>query len=420
MRLLFSACALIMAGSFLFSFQTDAATGPSISSLSVKRISVLKKAGQDVTFTVYGENLDPSHNVLLGKNKAKEVGAGGTSLNVTFRFSKWHPKPWLKSFPVTIYDTNGNLVATSQDKIEIFNPYRSKYKKNKPQRFLKRTPNPHKVNKRTIGVDAHWTLGGDTSKDSNYRKKLKLSNTKWAREQITYSSWTGSYKQALKSRYDKTMMKYKKLKIRPIGLISYDQGTSLADEDAYRKFVKQIVKRYRNFVNVWEVQNPTHPTTYGSYAPMIRIASEEIRLHDPDAIILMGAYGFANNDPYLDDLYGNAKQYFDAANLRVDYCGDYKNVRNMDRLKYDMYYFYRQVSAHRADEPVWATEIGCAKDVGGETNFIKDYVKNASKTLLDYSYMKPVMLQTSTNNTSFNISYDDGPAWKWYKRRPKK
>lgn len=393
------------------------AAKPKINSLSTKHISVMKAGGNDVDIVVYGKNFDQNnHEVFLGKIKAKDTGGDSTGMSVTFRLSKYKPKTFRKAYRIKIKDAQGNLLARSQDKITVFNPHRPKYIKNAPQKFLNKTPDPRNPNKRTVGVGVNWALGGDSSTDSNYRKKLKNSKTKWVREQITYSSWTGASKVALKSRYDQRLLKYYKMNIKTIGLISYDKAQALESEDDYRKFVRGVAKRYRNLVSVWEIQNPSNPMTYTNYEPMLRIASEEIRKKDSDAIILMGAYGFANNDSYLDDLYSNSKDYFDAANLRIDYCQDYKNDGNLNRLTYDMGYFYAQVSAHRADEPVWATEVGCNSDVsGGDTNFIKNYSAQAADILLNYSYMQPVLLQSQTNSDNFGIAYDDGTAWNWYK-----
>ena len=413
-RLIFSFIAVAVM--FLFIFQVQAASKPKITSFSTNHISVLKKNGNNVNIVVYGKNLDADHSVFLGKIKAKKVTAGGTSLGVTFRLSKWKPKSFRKSYKIKIKDENGDVVAISKNKILVFNPHRNKYIKNNPEGFLNKTANTSSANKRTVGVGVNWALGGDSSKDSDYEDKLQESKTKWVREQITYSSWTGSSKAALKSRYDQRMLDYSDMNIRVIGLISYDKGQSIESEDAYRRFVRGVVRRYRNLVDVWEIQNPSNPMSFTNYEPMLRIASEEIKSKDTDAIILMGSYGYANNDSYLDDLYNGGKQYFDAANLRVDYCQDYKNSGNLDRLTYDMGYFYSQISAHRSNEPVWATEVGCTNDVsGGDTNFIKNYSEQAVSTLLSYSYMKSVILQSETTSSSFSIAHDNGTAWEWYK-----
>jgi hypothetical protein len=91
------------------------------------------------------------------------------------------------------------------------------------------------------------------------------------------------------------------------------------EKEAWRNYVRTVVSRYKGRVKAWEVWNEENIHQFwmpepdaADYVELLRLASEEIRAADPQALVIMG--GVAGLDPdYLNEcLYLGAAEYVDA------------------------------------------------------------------------------------------------------------
>jgi hypothetical protein len=419
-----------------------AETLPVVTSLSTDFIAVTQTASYQTTVAVYGENLgyllDDTVTVQLGPLTASSVSGNSTGMNLTFMVDSTLIADSRADYPLEILQ-QGVVIVTSTAVITVYNPYVLSYETNQPKRYLNAIDRPHQRTKETIGLNVHWTLGSDASVDDRYEQRLTSSHTIWAREHFSYKLVMGDDAAAWLKRYDQMMLRYQASDMRVVGMLAYgDTGDEFAapSTSEWKHFVRLVVKRYRNDVDVWEIWNEPDSTTYlqpnnwKTYRPLLKTGSAMIREYDPDAIVLNGAIADIADHSFTKKLYDNGARYFDELNVHLYYCDEYRDDnKSLQRLQEDWESFRKMVSRQRANEPMWITELGCSTGLDGVTKkFVKQYFRVATKLLLSYNQVRPILLYTFRDRpylevyeAEFGLLTDDltnKPAWRWYKLLP--
>lgn len=416
-----------------------AETLPTLNSFSTEFISVTSETPYQATLAVYGENLgyllNDAVTIELGPLVAASVSGNSTGMNITFTIDRANITAAETNYPLVI-SNSGVAVVTSTSMITLYNPYALGYKTNSPRLYLNSIDRPHKHTKQTIGLNVHWTLGGDSSLDAIYAERLHDSKTVWAREHFSYKLIMGENSAAWLKRYDQTMLRYSDNDSRVVGMLAYgaadDEFSAPAAAD-WKRFVRTIVKRYRNYVDVWEIWNEPdsatylRPNTWKTYRPLLKVGSSMIREYDPDAIVLNGAVADISDHSFTNKLYSNGSRYFDELNVHLYYCDEYRDDdKNLERLAADWESYLRLVRKYRPHEPIWITELGCSTGLDDVNNkFVKHYLRAATTLLLQYNNIRPILLYTirdrmylDTYEAEFGLLTESGqvkPAWRWYK-----
>ncbi len=422
----------------------EATDFPSISSTSTNSISVTSKQAYEATIAIYGENfgylLNEDVYVQIGPLQSSSVSGNAEAMNVTFPINYAEITNRKRSYPVEIIlenESGEEVIAQSSHTVRIFNPYQGKYRKRKTRRFLKRTPHKRRPNKRTVGLNVHWALGSDTTLDDSYEYKLRSTNTKWAREHISYKLIMGDDSDAWLKRYDEIMLKYDEQDIRVVGMLAYgsaDDEFSPPSKKEWKNFVRKVVRRYRNYVDAWEIWNEPDSSTYLSnnnwktYKPLLRTGSQMIREYDSSAIILNGAIADIANTSYINRLYRYGDNYFDELNVHVYYCDRYRDGdTSLTSLQSDWEQLIDVTEKYRKNEKIWITELGCSTGLSGaDDKLVRNYLKKSTQTLLKYKETRPIFLYTfrdrpylDSYEAEFGLLEEDlsnKPAWRWYKQ----
>lgn len=421
-----------------------AETLPTLSSFSTEFISVASETPYQATLAVYGENLgyllDDTVTIELGPLVASSVSGNSTGMNVTFTIDSANITVAEANYPLVI-SNNGVAVVTSTATIKLYSPYALGYETTSPRQYLNNIDRSHKRTKQTIGLNVHWTLGGDSSLDDMYAARLNDSKTVWAREHFSYKLIMGEDAAAWLKRYDQIMLRYQDNGVRVVGMLAYGAA---ADEFAapstneWKQFVRTTVKRYRNYVDAWEIWNEPdsatylQPNTWKTYRPLLKAGSSMIREYDPDAIVLNGAIADIADHSFTNKLYSNGSRYFDELNVHLYYCDEYRDDhKSLARLASDWERYVHLVRRHRPQEPIWITELGCSTGLDGvNKKFVKQYLRSATKLLLHYNIIRPILLYTIRDRmyledyeAEFGLLTETGqvkPGWRWYKLLPNK
>ncbi|MBI4407735.1 MAG: hypothetical protein HY565_04535 [Candidatus Kerfeldbacteria bacterium] len=403
-----------------------------ILSTSTDFISVATAEPYTTTIAISGTDLDEllfnPVDVVLGPLTGTVVSGDDTAVNLSFTLDSSLLTDREASYPITI-SAAGEVVVTSGD-IMVFNPFVGEYVAQQSQQFLNSIEHPHKRNKQTIGLNVHQTLGSDVDHDALYAQRLEDSNTVWVREHVSYEEVMGSDSAAWLKRYDQTFLQYRDNGQRVVVMLAYGTGDDVYQEpDSWKQFVRMMVKRYRNYVDVWEIWNEPDSDTYlsphsnwRSYRHILKTGSEMVRQYDPDAIVLNGAIADITNTEFITQLYKHGKRYFDDLNVHLYYC------LQSDALSPDIEQLQKVIAKYRKDEQIWVTEFGCSTGSAGVTNKeVKHYTKQVTKELLSFNNVGPILLYTMRDRTYLtddpyeayfglmDENLSPKPVWRWYK-----
>jgi len=257
---------------------------------------------------------------------------------------------------------------------------------------------------REHGDDAqeHGAHERDADHDALYAKRLADSQTKWVREHISYEDVMGPDSSAWLKRYDQTFLQYRDNNQRVVAMLAYGTGyDTFKEPDSWAAFVRLVVKRYRNYVDAWEIWNEPDSNSYLSphsnwrtYRHILKTGSNIVRQYDTDAIVLNGAVSDLSNLAFTKQLYKHGKRYFDDFNVHLYYC------TKADELAGDFEKLQQVLSRYRKAERIWVTEFGCSTGTLGVTNHeVKRYTKQFTKTLLAYKNVGPILLYTIRDRT---------------------
>lgn len=406
-----------------------------IASVSTDFVSVAVAEPYTTTIAITGTDLDEllfnPVDVVLGPLTGAVVSGNDTAVNLSFTLDSSLLTEREASYPMVI-SADGSVVVTSAD-ITVFNPFVGDYVEQHSQQFLNNIDHPHKRNKQTIGLNVHQTLGSDADHDALYVQRLADSNTVWVREHISYEEVMGSDSAAWLKRYDQTMLQYRDNGQRVVVMLAYGTGDDVYQEpDSWKQFVRLMVKRYRNYVDVWEIWNEPDSDDYlsphsnwRSYRHILKTGSEMVRQYDPDAIVLNGAISDITNTEFITQLYKHGKRYFDDLNVHLYYC------LQSDALSPDLEQLQKVIAKYRQNEQIWVTEFGCSTGSAGVTNKeVRRYTKQVTNELLAFNSVGPILLYTMRDRTYLT----DDPyeayfglmdeelvpklVWRWYKLLP--
>lgn len=416
------------------------ATTPEITSVSSDWLSVVKRSQENFsTIAIYGDNFsdlifNDNVNIYLGDFQGLNVAGNNEAINATFYFDKNNAPDGTYYLSVKEGD---DVIYQSDIPIRIFNPYGAKYQKPKLKKFFKNTKNK-KVSKRTVGLNVHQTMAGDSANDPEYQDKLENSKTKWAREHFSHQLIMGSEQSGWVTRYDKIMQEYDNDNIRVVGMLAYDKNQNYTKPSigAWKKYVRYTVRRYRNYVDVWEIWNEPdsdeylNPNTISEYAPLLKSASKIIRHYDPNSKVLNGGIADISKVNYIDNLYEYHK-YFDALNIHLYYCGEYVLNGNNNAQREAMETLEETIFKGKRKKKVWITEIGCSLGATGvNQNTQRDYLRKSSSYLLKRGYVQNILLYTTRDRDLsdkyeayfglMDLDFQNRKAWKWYRKVPRK
>lgn len=413
---------------------------PVIDSVSTDFLSVATEEAYTTTIAIYGTNLDyllfNPVTVTFGPLTGTVLSGNDTGVNISFTIESSLLTERETSYPVVI-SSDGTELASSTD-IPVFNPFVGDYLEQASEQIFGQVDHPHKRNKQTIGLNVHQTLGGDEDLDALYEQRLAGSHTQWVREHISYEEVMGADSAAWLKRYDQVMLQYRDHNQHVVVMLAYGTGDDVYKEpDSWKQFVRLVVKRYRNYVDAWEIWNEPDSSDYLSpesnwrtYRHILKEGSAMVREYDPDAIVLNGAVSDITNLEFTKKLYQKGSRYFDEFNVHLYYCDEFvADGKQLTQLETDFERLQTKLARYRSNERIWVTEFGCSTGLAGVgDNTVKKYTKQASKLILSYQNVGPILLYTFRDRTYLTSDPYEAyfglmdeqlspkPVWKWYRQ----
>ncbi len=414
---------------------------PSVDSFSTDFISVATEESYTSTIALYGTNLDyllfnPT-TIQFGAITGTVVSGNDTGLNVSFTIdsSLISEREMVEPLTITLADAS---VIESTSTVTVFNPFVGEYVKQQSKQLTEQIQHPHQRTKETIGLNVHWTLGGEAELDDLYAQRLDGSHTSWVREHISYEEVMGDDSAAWLKRYDQTMLNYRDRDLHVVAMLAYGDGSDpYRQPDHWKQFVRMMAKRYGNYVDAWEIWNEPDSSTYLSphsnwktYRPILKTGSAMIREYDPDAVVLTGAVSELTDLEFTKKLYQKGKRYFDDFNMHPYYCDEYvADGSSLQQMTEAVEQIIKVVNRYRPADQIWITEFGCSTGTAGVTNKIaKHYIKQGTKALLSYDQVGPILLYTFRDRTYLtddpyeayfglmDENLEPKPIWSWYRQ----
>ncbi len=284
-----------------------------------------------------------------------------------------------------------------------------------------------------VGLNVHWVLGGG-GKDGMYERRLKQSETKWAREHFQMEVLVGDNSELWFERYDQIIEKYKEQDIQVIGMLAYnkDNGDFRApNENEWREFVASVVNRYKDDVKVWEIWNEPDSPDYlapnnpKAYASILKPAYRVIKLIDPSAKVITGGLSWPNIH-FAKRMYKRYANYFDGLGVHL-YYGEkyYEEGESLNALEFDLDRLRKLQKKYKPNHKIWITEFGCSTGGTGVSSWMqKKYFRKAIPVILRRKWVKNVLVY-NIRNRAINDIYEDHfgllkldmnprPSWRWY------
>lgn len=411
-----------------------------IASVSSNFISIINEDVDNQTIiALYGNNFDDllfdsSYQIYLGTALGKNITGNNNEINVTFTYPENLTTSGIYYLKIL---QNNETIYESDIPIEIFNPYLETYENSHTKKYYK-NKKFKKISKKNIGLNAHQTLASNDSTDTIYDSKLLNSNTKWVREHFSHELIMSNDQAAWVTRYDQILNNYKKNNLHVVAMLAYDLNNDYTypSEGAYANFVRFVLKRYRNYVDVWEIWNEPDSTTYlkpntiAEYLPLLKYASGLIRYYDPSALILNGGIADITNTDYINKLYHFGHDYFDAFNIHLYFCDEYQFNNNINAEREAIENMEKIIFHGKRNKPVWVTEIGCSTYHNKfNQNTQKNYLKKSINYLSTKKYLQNILLYTmrdrnltDTYESKFGLmteNFINKKAWTWYRKIPK-
>lgn len=412
---------------------------PVIDSVSTDFVALQSRDPYERSIAVYGQNLDyllfNDVTIQFGPALGHAVGGNAEGVTITFAINPEEFKH--KAFyDIRVFD-NDQLIATSSTLIRVSNPLFTEYHSRKTKRFTKRT-DTSTLNKRTIGLNVHWALGGTDDEQDEYTTKLNNSDTRWAREFISYQEVMGGNQAGWFDKYDRVMMAYKEQDIHVVAMLAYGSGEDVhappAAED-WEAFVKIVSKRYRNYVDAWEIWNEPdspdymHPNRFSALLPLMKVSYPVIKKNAPDSIVLNGPIADITKRKFVKRLYSYGGKYFDELSIHLYYCDEYVANGDNRQLMADLEKLYTVIPKKRQHQKIWITEFGCSLAVPGvDTTVQKRYLKQTSKELLATNRFQHILIYNLRDRpymdayeAQFGLvdpQWNNKPSWTWYRKLP--
>lgn len=198
-------------------------------------------------------------------------------------------------------------------------------------------------------------------------RRSREAGFRMMRTDISYGSAMREEKNAL-ARLDELVNRLKEQGISLLAVLEgYDNEIPASlrplyrHPEAWRKYIRKVVRHFEGRINHYEIWNEQdggfwkpHPDA-SQYVPLLKIAYEEIKAVDPEAVVISG--GLCNwNASYLAEMYrAGAKGYFDAVAVHPYGYGPENSSRAARQMA-----AFQQVLADNGepDKPIWITECG--------------------------------------------------------------
>jgi hypothetical protein len=164
--------------------------------------------------------------------------------------------------------------------------------------------------------------------------------------------------------------------LRVLGVLLYNahwenpQWNSAPDPEKYVRYVRQVVRHYKDRVKYWEIWNePDHKDYWQpqdqmkAYTALLKLAYAEIKEEDPTASVLLG--GLTNSAPFaLRQVYKNGgRDSFDIMNIHPFFNPVHGKSVNKKAIKGVQGVYAAVLKVMReygdSDKPIWITEVGC-------------------------------------------------------------
>ncbi len=223
--------------------------------------------------------------------------------------------------------------------------------------------------------DANW---------DSYRDHLQQTNAGWARLEFRWEMLEPQPGEYHWHHADKLVGAYDEVDVKKLGLIVYSVGWANGnggsapffgpptDLDAWERFIRDLVQRYGDRVEAWEIWNEPDVSIFWNgidggqpevYLELLKRAHRAIKSADPDAVVLNGGVSGtergANFLHRLLDLGGG--DYLDAIGIH-----GYVPKGEIDSNSFRSYHWKKlQTVYERSGKPFWVTEFGWATGYTG-------------------------------------------------------
>ncbi len=296
---------------------------------------------------------------------------------------------------------------------------------------------PEGVTKNTVGMNTHWALDAF---DANGKTNALLRNTgtKWVREHFYTHLLQGDNKGGWQARYDFVVGEYKRNNIRVVGMLAYgpdeENPMQIDDIGEWKRHIKEIVKRYKNEIKVWQIWNEPDSRDYlwhpspEEYRPILKSGYEAVKEADPDATVLAAGISYPNED-FFDKMYQlNGDQDWVPA-VHLYYCRSFNVDRENKDLENGLNNLYNNViKKYRPDDKLWVTEMGCSTEGGISESLQDEYLQAKVPYVVNLPFVERAFLFTYRDRITGN-SYEDNfgfvnralepkPAFWWYNSIP--
>lgn len=172
-------------------------------------------------------------------------------------------------------------------------------------------------------------------------------------------------------KYDRLAAMLGRHGIKILGLLDYNTGwggdnwNNAPDPELFTRYVRQVVKRYKDRVKYWEIWNEPDQEIYWvpqdgmrAYTELLKKVYPAIKEEDPTAVVVLGGLSGGAVLPLKKIYAQGGGPYFDVVNVHpfVDPLGT--DAVNLMRSVYRGVKKVRDANGDAA-KPIWFTEIGC-------------------------------------------------------------
>ena len=239
------------------------------------------------------------------------------------------------------------------------------------------------------GICAHVSRHGDHELAGEEFQRMRDAGIGWAR---TDFDWTTVQHQQNGpwdfSLFDETIRLAEEGGITILPILGYDVAwarPAYKHLDLWREYVRQIVSRYKDRLEYWEIWNEpdleqfwTEKPNAANYTILLKAAYEEIKSVDPEAKVLLGGLSGIPME-FIKGIYeAGGGAFFDIMNVHPY---RYPQTPEAAPLKEGLQKL-RELMARcgDADKPVWITEIGWPTHQT-DTALLADSVRAGLKTV---------------------------------------
>lgn len=229
------------------------------------------------------------------------------------------------------------------------------------------------------GVCAHVGGGEEFAQAPKNLLLMKDAGISWVRCDFTWGGVENPEGQWHFDTLDKIVDESNQLGLQLLPILDYSvpwATPSYKYLDKWLKYVKQIVTRYKDRIQYWEVWNEENLESFWrdkptgeSYATLLKATYQTIKEIDPNLIVVYGGLAGVPVDYFEKSLEAGAGDFFDVVNIHP-YRGGLTTPQRIDRFAQDIEAFRKALKKYNLPErPIWITEMGWATPpIFGESN----------------------------------------------------